>query len=463
MIIAYPRQSLYEERRTFEIEKAKFAVDLSAFEARQLQIEQDLNLLVDSESQIKTLREESAKQNQILEETRAQLDAERSSLSKAREQLTADQSLFEERESKLSFIAEDVLAKQKSVRSEVEALERSKEALESEKDALAKDRANILERESRLKARLENNTDLSKLQNLDQRERFLSEQEKSIKERIQSLADKESTFQKDFEQFEYQKFTMERKMAAMSEEARKAKVYQESLQTEAAATESLKDEYRLREEELNQSIKSFNTFKDQLEASMKQKEARLMESLSRLESERKGLTEKHSFEKLALENELAAQKELVEKLNRQLSQYQSTLSQQKEVTKRTKTEIDSKHLSLAEEQSLLDLEKSKLVELRSKTENDARFVTTEKDRILEEANQLEKEWVVLKLKEAEVAKALADISVAAAQQAVGSSITTAETIISRDHIRELEAQCRELSISNEALSARLGRETVGVW
>jgi hypothetical protein len=199
----------------------------------------------------------------------------------------------------------------------------------------------------------------------------------------------------------------------------------------------MEHEMKLRQEELTKSIKSFNDFKDQLEASMKEREAKFGQKLLQLENDRNENIKKHASEKKNLE-------EKIKKLEDQI------ISSPKKSMKSIATSFGN----LAEREAL-EQEKSIISEIKTKTKQESEFVQEEKARILEEANQLEKEWMSVRLKEAEITKAMADISVAAAQQAVGSSISTAETLISRDQMRELEFENRELFKENEALKAKI--------
>jgi hypothetical protein len=173
------------------------------------------------------------------------------------------------------------------------------------------------------------------------------------------------------------------------------------------------------------------------------------------------MLKEHLAEKYALENENLGLKETVTMQRHQINQFQSTIEKQLSIIKQTKIEIDSKNLQIAEEMGLLEMERSKLESAKMQLEADIREFNQEKSRVDQQSAQIEHEWVILKLKEAEVTKALADISVAAAQQAVGSSITTAETVISRDRIRNLESKCQDLLASNDQLQSMItGQSTV---
>jgi hypothetical protein len=393
----------YEDSiQSVEIEKASVSVLKAQVENMKLSAEEELQNALDLKSELLQL------QNKLLEE--------KLELESRTEYLGDAQRILDNRVEKMDQISQRDLTGQDHFLEQKEAMEKMRKRLEEEKDQVVKDRALLREKEFLFVE-------------LEEKERSIADRETALIAKEKQLSEKESDLCKR------EKNSIE-----------KEDIILRQLKESESNAPTITQEMKIRQEELIKSIKSFNDFKDQLETLMKEREAKYNQKLLQLENEKNEIAKKHFSEKNALE-------EKIKKLEDQF------------ITTKSTNSIALSPLSRGNdsERKALEQEKSIISEIKTRTEKESEFVQTEKARILEEANQLEKEWMAVRLKEAEITKAMADISVAAAQQAVGSSITTAETLISRDQMRELEFENRELARENEDLKTKLsfnGKEKV---
>ena len=409
-------KDMEDAARSTEVEKASLAVLKSQIENMKFTAEDELKKALDLKAEV--------------EELQNQLTSEKKELQDKTEYLGDAQRILDHRVGKMDQMCQ---AKDTSFHNQLqqqkEALESLQTNLEVEKDQLLKDRTELLEKEKRFIELEKKEISISKKGTyLISKETELAEKESGIQKREKLVAEKEASVLNQIKKNEANKGN--------------------------ATSKLLEEEYKLRQEELSKSIRSFNEFKEQLEASYQEREGKFNQKIQNLENEKKEAIKKLSEEKNVLESKIKKLEEQIIFTTKKTNQKVGKISKD--------VKPEDSPISEMDERVALEQEKSIISEIKTKTEQESEFVKTEKARILEEANQLEKEWMSVRLKEAEITKAMADISVAAAQQAVGSSISTAETLISRDQIRELEFENRELIKENEQLRIKISGKDIGV-
>lgn len=394
-----------DSNQSVEMEKAALAVLKVQVENMKFSAEEELQKALDM--------------NKELIEIQNQLNEEKKELENRTEYLSDAQRILNQRVEKMDQMSQAKdLTLQNQISEQKEALDNLRKKLEEEKDEIIKDRALLREKEKLFFA-------------LEEKEDSMAKREASLFAKETRLADKESDMWKR-ENMIVEKETL---------------ILRQIKENEAnKPTTSMEKEMKIRQEELTKSIKSFNDFKDQLEASMKEREGKYNQKIQNLENEKFEANKKYAEEKKDWEIK-------IKKLEDQII-----------FAPKSKKKVDSSAPTTDADRNALEQEISIISEIKTRSEQDSEFIKAEKARIMEEANQLEREWMAVRLKEAEITKAMADISVAAAQQAVGSSISTAETLISRDQIRELQQENRELIKENENLKIKMvdknGKEKV---
>lgn len=404
---------------------AAFETEKSAFESIKQKHEDEMTLLSDMDADLTAQKEAFAKEKADLEQERGAVDRATEKLLAAREAIARDQANLAQREAQLASSA----LPEFSAKEEWSKIEAAKKQIESERDVLAQDRIAIKQRELKLQESVGGHAKLKAVMDMDDLRASLERRHKEASKKLSDLNAREKALvqaEKDFEMY--------RQTATSATQPGSPTKFGQHMSTMIA---QMQDEYQIRQKELDDAMEAFGAFKAKVEESLKQKEARLTEASQKLELDKRNLVEKHVAEKKEWEKKERDQTRLIERLKAvQLG--------------------DPDSIALSQEFIELETEKASVVALKLRLEDEADQMDKEKDKVEKEAAQLEHEWAVVKLKEAEVAKALADISVAAAQQAVGSSISTAETMLSRDRIRELEGQCKELSMENEELKSWTG-------
>ena len=408
--------------RSIEVEKASLAVMKAQIENKRLIAEEDIQKALEMKSQLVDMQKN--------------LEFEKNDLQEKHTFLGGAQRILDQRVEKLDQESQTVILEQKK------SLDQLQKNLDTEKEQVANERSSLKEKLKHLHE-LEVK-DLERKDLLALKETRLSSKESQILEREKNLT------QKELESAKSKSDILEKERLVKENDDLIFRLERENESLKEAASKNpsanLEQEYILRQQELSKSIQSFNEFKIQLESSMKEREERYKNRITSLENEQKQEIRNLLAEKKVLEEQMT----ILEERNALLIE-KATLSQENGRNPPPKAEYSSADNSRVIEPLKSRKDKSKRIE----EEEDSELISSEKQRILEEAKQLEKEWMAVRLKEAEITKAMADISVAAAQQAVGSSISTAETLISRDQIRELEFENRELTRANKELQIQI--------